>query len=211
MVKAVIFDNDGVLVDSEPLHHVAEKRTLARYGVDLNEEEFSLNVGIGWHKMLCEWIKKFNLPVTPDELQKIHEQNLVNIFLEQVEPTPNVIQFIENLLEDGYRLGVASSSSRIVVDTGLKKSNMLRYFETIVCSEDVKRTKPDPEIYLLAARQLGAKPAECFVIEDSSTGIKAAKAAGMICAGYRNENSGEQNLTQADLIFEDFRDLKLPH
>lgn len=208
MIEAVIFDNDGVLVDSEPLHHLAETQTLAQFNIDFTEEDFKKYVGIGWHKMLSDWIVTYNLPTTTEKLREIHERNLINAFEKYVEQTPNVEKFIIALKNKNYKLGVASSSSRVLVETGLRKTRLLHYFDLVVCSDNVKNTKPDPEIYLLTADRLGISPEKCFVIEDSSTGVKAAKAAGMQCGGYQNPNSGNQDLSRADVIFKDFFELQ---
>lgn len=209
MIKGVIFDNDGVIVDSEPLHHLAEKKTMAPYNIDITKEEYKNYVGVGTRKMFTDWIHKYHLPFKPEDLIPQHEQNLIEIFKELVVPTPGVIDFIKYLHQKKYLLAVASSSYRNLVQIGIMKHNLMQYFQTIITGDDVKRVKPEPDIFLLAAKRLEIPPAECLVIEDSSVGVQAAKAAGMICAGYQNVNSGDQDLSKADIIFQNFHELML--
>lgn len=207
MIKGVIFDNDGVIVDSEPLHHLAEQKTMAPFGVDITKEEYKNYVGVGTRKMFSDWILKFNLSLKPEDLIPHHDRNLIQIFQEQVEPTPGVVAFIKYLFQKKYPLAVASSSHRNLVQVGIIKHNLMQYFQSIITGDDVTHVKPAPDIFLLAAKKLNLAPANCLVIEDSSVGIQAAKAAGMFCAGYQNHNSGAQDLSKADIIFQDFAEL----
>ncbi len=207
MIRGVIFDNDGVIVDSEPLHHLAEQKTMNPYGVDITKEEYKNYVGVGTRKMFSDWIQKYNLNLTPEAIIPHHEKNLIEIFQELVEPTPGVVNFIKYLFHKNYPLAVASSSHRRLVQVGITKHDLMQYFQTIITGDDVTRLKPEPDIFLLAAQQLNILPAECLVIEDSSVGVQAAKAAGMFCAGYQNTNSGDQDLSKADIIFQNFNEL----
>jgi HAD superfamily hydrolase (TIGR01509 family) len=207
MIKGLIFDNDGVIVDSEPLHHLAEKKTMAPYGVDITKEEYTNYVGVGTRKMFADWIQKYHLPLKPENIIPYHDQNLIAIFQDLVEPTPGVVDFIKYLFQKKYPLAVASSSHRNLVHIGIKKHSLMQYFQTIITGDDVTRVKPEPDIFLLAATRLKISPTECLVIEDSSVGVQAAKAAGMFCAGYQNENSGAQDLSKADIIFQNFSEL----
>lgn len=208
MIKGVIFDNDGVIVDSEPLHHLAEKKTMQPFGIDITKEEYKNYVGIGTRKMFGDWIQKYNLKLNPEDIIPHHEQNLIKIFQERVEPTPGVVNFILYLFQKNYSLAVASSSQRNLVHVGINKHNLMQYFQIIITGDDVTRLKPAPDVFLLAAQRLKISPTECLVIEDSSVGVQAAKAAGMFCAGYQNINSGDQDLSKADIIFQDFNELK---
>lgn len=210
MIKAILFDNDGVIVDSEPLHQQAEKQTMAEFGVQITEADFIDYVGIGAKKMFGDWIAKYNINIAVEVLIPAHEKNLIKIFQENVVPTPNVVKFIQQLVKENYLLAVASSSARALVEVGLKKYDLLRYFRAVVCGDEVEQTKPAPDIFLRAAEKLDVLPEHCLVIEDSNAGIRAAKAAGMQSAGYQNENSGKQDLSLADVVIADFFELDLP-
>lgn len=211
MFQAVIFDNDGVLVDSEPLHHRAEAATLRHFGVELEEDFFKAYVGVSMRQMLADCIGKFRITAPIDAMIQFHEKNLLKIFQAEVTPTPHVLPLLDYLHAKNYRLAVASSSNRVLVEVGLRKLGILERFESILCGNEITHLKPNPEIYLTTAARIQVAPADCLVIEDSSVGVKAAKAAGMFCVGYRNENSGNQDLSPADRIITDFRELIRNH
>lgn len=207
MIRAIIFDNDGVLVDSEPLHHRAEAATMRHYGAEIDEEDFKAYVGMSMARMLKDWIEKFQIKADIDEMIQFHESNLRKIFQEEVRPTPHVLQLVEYLRGKNYQMAVASSSSRGLVEVGLRKLGIFLLFDSILCGDEVTHLKPNPSIYLQTAKRLAVKPQDCLVIEDSNVGVRAAKAARMRCVGYRNASSGNQDLSQADVIISDFRDL----
>jgi HAD superfamily hydrolase (TIGR01509 family) len=207
MFQAVIFDNDGVLVDSEPLHHRAEAATMRHFGAEINADDFKAYVGLSMAKMLGDWIDKFKIKASIEEMIRFHEANLQNIFQEEVQPTPHVLPLVHHLRQKNYLLAVASSSTRALVELGLRKLGILSLFNSVLCGDEISHLKPDPSIYLKTADRLQVAPANCLVIEDSHVGVIAAKAAGMFCVGYRNANSGNQDLSLADLIISDFRDL----
>ncbi|MBN1352467.1 HAD family phosphatase [candidate division KSB1 bacterium] len=213
MLEAIIFDNDGVLVDSEPLHHVAEIQTVAAYGYKLEPADFMRYVGVSTEIMLRDWIDQFNLDATVEELGERHQENLIHQFEANLLVMPGIPELLADLSGHSQKIAVASSSTRILVQTGLQKLGLWDYFDAIVCGDDVQRTKPDPMIYFEVARLLELPPAACIVIEDSFTGVTAAKAAGMCCIGYQSANSGQQDLSQADYLitrFDELRNGKLP-
>jgi len=102
------------------------------------------------------------------------------------------------------KLAVASSSHKRMIEYVLKKLKIIDLFDSIVGAEDIDRSKPDPEIFLISAKRLNVKPEECIVVEDSKLGVEAAKKAGMKCLGYINPSSGKQDLSKADFVAEDF-------
>ena len=207
MLKAIIFDNDGVLVDSEPLHHLAEQATVAQLGYEITEQDFMQYVGVSSKIMLTGWIEKFQLNITLEELGEIHEKNLMRQFKTNLQPTSGIIELLNNLKKQPLKLAVASSSTGKLVRTGLEKVGFYDHFETIVCGDEVEEAKPDPIIYLKTAGRLNVQPDECIVIEDSFPGVTAARAAGMFCIGYKNANSGDQDLSRANYIITHFDEL----
>jgi HAD superfamily hydrolase (TIGR01509 family) len=102
------------------------------------------------------------------------------------------------------KLAVASSSHKRMIEYVLKKLEIIDFFDSIVGAEDIDRSKPDPEIFLMSAKRLNVKPEECIVVEDSKLGVEAAKKAGMKCLGYFNPSSGKQDLSKADFVADDF-------
>jgi len=207
MIKAAIFDMDGVIVDSEPMHIEAEKRILLKYGVEISADELRTYTGTTAESEFADLIRKYGLKTTVDRLFREKEAVLFDLLEGRTEPTKGVIKLIKSQKQHGLKLAIASSGHRKLVHYFLRKLKIVSLFDSIVCAEDITRSKPDPEIFLKAAKNLSLDPAECVVIEDSTLGVTAAKSAGMKCIAFRNPNSGNQDLSKADLIIDDFRKL----
>lgn len=209
MIKAVIFDMDGVIVDSEPMHIAAEKQVLLKYGVKITTDELRTYTGTTAEFEFTDLVRKYKLDTTVEELFREKETILFKLLEEKTQPIEGVIQLIKSLKNHGFKLGIASSGHRKLVDYFLQKLKIERFFDSVVCAEDISRSKPDPEIFLKSANALRVEPRECIVIEDSTLGVEAAKLAGTKCVGYRNPNSGNQNLSRADLVIDDFTELDI--
>ena len=209
MITAVIFDMDGVIVDSEPIHIEAEKQTLLKYGVKITTEELRTYTGTTAEFEFNDLIRKYKLNTTAKTLFDVKEDIMFRLLEERTEPTIGVIDLIKNLKQQGFKLGIATSGHRKLAQYYLNKLGIASFFDTVVCAEDITRSKPDPEIFLKAAQRLGVEPAKCIVIEDAKLGIEAAVKAGMKCIGYSNPNSGNQDLSKADWLVADFTELDL--
>jgi beta-phosphoglucomutase family hydrolase len=209
MIKAVIFDLDGVIVDSERVHIEAEKQTMLKYGVRISSEELHRYTGTTARFMFTELIKKYKLNTTFEKIFSEKEEILFKLLEKDVQPTKGVIEFAEKLKQKNVKLAIASSSHKRLITYVLEKLNIVDLFDSIVSSEDVIYGKPNPEIFLRAANELNVSPVECLVIEDSKLGVEAAKSAGMKCAGYRNPDSGNQDLSKADVVIDNFSALNL--
>jgi len=207
MMKAVIFDMDGVIVDSEPAHIEAEKRVLSKRGVKITDKELRAYTGTTAEFEFTDLIRKYHLTSTVDRLFREKEDILLKLLEKEMKPVKGVVGLIRSLKERGLRLAIASSGHRKLVNYFLRKLKIHDLFDSVVCAEDVTRSKPDPEIFLKAAKSLGLKPSQCIVIEDSKLGVEAAKSAGMKCIGFQNPNSGNQDLSNADFIIDDFSKL----
>jgi len=205
MEQIVIFDMDGVLVDSEPLHFEMERRLFREVGIDLPIEEHEQYAGLTPKRMWTEIRQAYGLPQSVDKLTAL-EIGRKTEFLEDrtLEASPGIEQLILRLHEAGYRTSVASSSPHQLIRLFLNRAGLIDHFDYLVSGEDVVEGKPEPDIYLLAARKNDVPPERCLAIEDSQRGVRAAQAAGMRCIGYRNPNSGKQDLTAADYSVEDF-------
>lgn len=182
-IKAVIFDMDGVLVDSEPAMARASVEALREFGFDVRPEEFLPYVGTGEKNYFGSVIRAHGGEFTPEIKAKIYETYCLNIGRDAVR-FPSVPPTVAALKKAGYKLAIASSSIPLKVEVtvsaaGLDKSD----FGAIVNSDDVVNLKPAPDIFLEAARRIGAEPHECFVCEDAENGVRAAKAGGMFCLG----------------------------
>jgi len=209
MIKAVIFDMDGVIVDSEPAHIEAEKQILLKHGVRITTEELRAYTGTTAEFEFTDLIRKYKLKTTVNALFREKEDVLFKLLTREMQPIKGVIELINSLKGQGLRLGIASSGHRKLVHFFLKQLAIAHLFDSVICAEDITRSKPHPEVFLKSAKELGVRPEECVVIEDSKLGVEAAKSAGMKCVGYKSPNSGEQDLSEADMIVDDFAGLDI--
>lgn len=210
MLRAVIFDMDGVIIDSEPEHARAAIMVFERYGVDADISYCSSFIGSSTKNMCEDAINRFGMDVSVDEL--LDEMNRAKKELAQKEgykPIEGVIEVIKTLYKAGVKLAVASSSSPLEIEDVVKSLGIRKYFNKLVSSSDVEKPKPAPDTFKLALSKLGISEKETIVIEDSEFGVEAAKAAGITCIGYINPNSGCQKLTKADVLLEKFTGLSI--
>lgn len=207
--EAVIFDMDGVIVNSEPYYVQIEKETFEGYGLDITPEEHRTFQGIAT-SMMWERIKKaYNMPQPVDELISETNKRYVEFFdkIAKLEAMPGVEDLIKKLKEKNIPISLATSSIPELIEIILDRTGLEKYFETIVHSGMVKAGKPAPDIFLLAAEKTGVSPEKCIVIEDSTNGIKAANAAEMFCIGYAGPGSESQDQSLADLIIKNYNEL----
>lgn len=202
-IKAVIFDLDGTLVDSEPNYYTADREFLQEYGIDFTPELHKKSVGMGTFE-LVKWLKREHRITEPfSSMVKKKNQIYLRIARNQTRPFPEMVKLLYYLEERAYVLALASGSSKQVIDEILTGVGLEGYFKTTVSSEEVFRGKPLPDIFLEAAKRLDVAPENCFVIEDSVFGVTAAKDAGMYCAAVPSfpDESGEDVYFHADILF----------
>ncbi|MCY7350425.1 MAG: HAD-IA family hydrolase [Cytophagaceae bacterium] len=201
MKKLFIFDMDGVLIDSEPIyHHFHPVFFRERLGITLTNDEVDRFTGVSSREIYAHYKALHNLPETTDYYVNQEYDLLMEHFanLPELPPIAGIPALLETLRGNGFRLVLSSSNQRRMVQLCLKRSGLESFFENVLSGEDVPRAKPDPEIFSRQAVHVGVSPDECVVIEDSTNGVKAAKAAGMFCIGFYNPNSGNQDLSPAD-------------
>jgi beta-phosphoglucomutase family hydrolase len=212
MKKAFIFDMDGVIIDSEPIHAIAKQMACKKYNIELPKEMFSTFVGRPTMECFTEILEKHPREgVTP----KLIATTKYAYYLELLEKSNNVApihglpELLQRIKDKGYKIGLASSSARNMIEMVLTRFNIKDYFEVIISGAELPKSKPDPAVYLITAEKLGVSPDECIVIEDATAGIAAAKAAGMYCIAYDNPNSLNQDLSKADTIVKNHDDIKV--
>ncbi|MFE2165993.1 HAD family hydrolase [Streptomyces sp. NPDC059447] len=201
---SVIFDLDGTLVDSEPNYYESGRRTLERHGVPgFTWEEHSRFIGIGTLETL-EILKELHGIEAPVE-QLLAEQNAAYLELARTHTGtfPEMRAFVERLHGEGVPMAVASGSSREAIDAVLAGTGLDALLSLVVSAEEVAHGKPAPDVFLEAARRLGAEPADCVVVEDAAPGARAAHAAGMRCMAvpYVARSAHDPEFATAGLIF----------
>lgn len=173
----LIFDCDGTLTDSMPLHYVAWAKALNRYGIDFPEDRFYALGGMPSRQIVS--LLACELGIEVDAVQAAHEKELLFTgLLQQLMPIPQVIDVARHF-RGKIPMAVASGGYRTIIHQQLCQIGVFDWFQAVVTAEDTTRHKPDPDVFLLAADLLKVKPAECLVYEDSLLGIQAAQAAGM--------------------------------
>lgn len=207
MLKGVIFDMDGVLVNNTDMHIKAFEIFCKRYGVDGWKNGISNLYGMGNDDIMralmpADILERKNMKELSDEKEQIYR----DIYAPTIKPQNGLIELLQQLRECGISCAVGSSACRDNVDFVLEKCNMAEYFGVIVCGDDVKACKPSPEIYLTVASRMGLRPEECLVFEDSRAGIASGKNAGMKVVALATSLSREilEQETAADCIIDDF-------
>jgi len=200
---------DGVIVDTEPVHSYAFHQHFKNLGIDVSDALYATLLGKSTKNVYQALKEKFHLNA---DIQTLIDQKRA-IFNDAFDHKPDLflIDGVEDLIKDLYKNGiqliVASSSSKQTIDRVFKRFNLYPYFTDIVSGEDFPKSKPDPEIFVYASSLSKAPKENCVVIEDSSNGILAAKGAGIFCIGYDSIHSKMQNLSAADLVIREFKEL----
>lgn len=196
-IKIVIFDMDGVLVDSEPLHAFSEHRILREHGVQ-EMPDASLTVGKSSYIIWTTLIREYGLPETPAVLlQRQYEYLLEEMAARKTKPSVGLVKLLSDLKARGMRIGLASSSNRFLVDGTLNYLGIGAWFDYTTAGDEIAEKKPDPAVYLSVLQKAGFSAEEALAVEDSTTGLQAAYRAGIRAVGYRNPTSGNQDLRQS--------------
>jgi HAD superfamily hydrolase (TIGR01509 family) len=210
MITTIIFDMDGVIIDSEPIHQKLEFEMFNDLGLHISDEEHKDYVGTSSVDMWTLISQRHTLKKTPQELLIYGREKYWGALDERRVPlVQGAASLIAKLYQNNYIIQVASSATRPTVDRVLAHFSLGPFFICRIGGNEVSFSKPDPEIFLKAASQSSSQPQHCLVIEDSANGVKAAKAAGMYCIGYANPGTGKQDLSQADLVVTSLGDIDL--
>jgi HAD superfamily hydrolase (TIGR01509 family) len=180
------------------------------FGFSISSKELEKYVGMTNPEMWLLIKSEYNLIQSVDEIINYQLENKINILRGlDISPIEGIKELLVQLKNHAIPVGIASSSPKIFIEEVLKKFDLVDYFMCIVSGEEVPRGKPAPDVYIEAAKQLGINVEKCVVIEDSRNGVISAKNARMKCIGYKNINSGNQNLSQADIIVNSIKDINI--
>ena len=209
-LKCVIFDMDGVIIDSEPLHKKAYFETFESLGLTVSEELYVTLTGSSTLNAFQKLIKHFNLSNNPEDLVKDKRKRYVNFF--EKDPNLHLVNGVEEIIKYFHKKGItlilASSSAMININRVFDRFNLQPYFKAKISGADLKESKPNPEIFEKAAILGGYSKENCIVIEDSDNGIKAANDAGIFVFGYKNPLVDNQTLENANAVITDYNELK---
>ena len=208
MLKGVIFDMDGVIINSEPQHYEAYVMFCGDYGVEFPYEIYKSFIG-STHAKVCQYMKEhFAIPVSEEEMQeKLRQYREYLVETKGYEEIAGIKELIKDLHKNGMKLAIASSSPEKEIHKVVKSLRLESYFTKLVSGEKVAHPKPAPDVFLKAAKELELSVEECIIIEDSGNGVKAAKAAGIPAIGFYNPDSGEQDLSKAAIVVEGFEEV----
>ncbi|MGM5480905.1 MAG: HAD family hydrolase [Nanobdellota archaeon] len=210
-MKAIIFDMDGVLVDSVPVNWKLFNKALSRWDVSLTDDHFRQTLGRSLQGAFEFWQINFGLPSSltylgfKDALYELQD----NVYHEYFRPESDVLDFIEVLRSNGFRIAVGTSSHAERAREILSLIGVLDKIDALVTSDDVTAHKPEPDVFLACAEKLSVKPSECIVFEDAHNGIKAAKNAKMHVIGKRSSVNNDDVLKDADSIISKFSELSI--
>ncbi len=212
MIKCLFFDMDGVLVNTEPLHFEIWKQVFLSQGLEIDYEHYKGCIGSNANRLFTLISEGYGRDFHGNEkiLEQYARQKDVYIKRHGVPEIPGAAETVRKLWAKGYRLAVVSSSPQKYIEMIIRKLGVTDCFEAFFSGDRIARPKPAPDVYLAAAEAFHVHPEECAVIEDSENGCLAAKAAGMICYGFYNPDSGRQDLSAADRVFDTFMGDVLP-
>lgn len=206
---AVIYDMDGVLTDSEPIWKIAMEEAFTFVGSPLTKQDFQRTVGLRIDEVVAYWFHyKPWTGYTTEFVENRIIDNMIRLLTDQAKPLPGVLESLQFFKAKGLKIGLATSSYTILIQTILNTLQIGHFFDTVHSAENEHFGKPHPAVYLSAAKQLDCNPTKCLVIEDSLNGVIAGKAARMsvICVPEKTHNP-EPKLIVADSIFDNLNDV----
>ena len=205
--RAVLWDMDGTLIDSEEFHWVSWRNALAMEGITITHEQFLSSFGQRDDSIVPQWL---GAAATPERIERIAntKEELYRHLVRRdgISPLPGVARWIHQLHEDGWLQAIASAAPRANIDVVLEALSATHIFQAIVSAEDVHRGKPDPEVYFIAAARLEVPPERCIVVDDAVAGVQGARSAGMKSIGIsRNGKKLPADIVvqSLDLLIED--------
>jgi beta-phosphoglucomutase family hydrolase len=209
MLKAVLFDMDGVIVDTEPLHRKAYHKMFDDVNIKVDSVLYESFTGQSTINICKRLVEHFKLNDSPEHLMGLKRKHYKHLFNndDELALIDGVLDLIKDYHSNGIALVVASSASMLGINQIFERFDLNQYFSAKFSGADLKKSKPHPEIFIKAAESTGFSKSKCMVIEDSTNGIKAAHAAGIFCTGFKSEHSSGQDYTLANIIIESFKEI----
>ncbi len=207
MITTVIFDLDGLLADTEPLHCCACQAALRAKGATLTEADY-VEHWVRSGKGIADWVSQQGLNLDPEELRAQKSKRYLELLASSLRPMEGAVELLETLFGK-KTLALASSSYRDAVDGVLQGLKLAHYFKVIVSGLDVTKVKPAPDIFLAAARQAGAAASQCVVLEDAEKGVVAASQAGMLCIAVPNAHTRHHDFSKATRVCSSLKEVTL--
>ena len=210
-IKAVIFDMDGVIIDSHSVAYELLCDAANKFGCNLTVDEIkkwgSLSSRQFWKRVKDEYGLPHDISTLVNSYDEDREIELYN----RMNPIPGAKDFLKELKRNKIKTALATSASKKRMNAVIRLFDMHLLFDEFVCDEEVLASKPEPQIFLLASKKLAVSPSECVVVEDSENGKIAAKRAGMWCVGFKGLPHVEENMVGSDMIFNCFGELKVEY
>ena len=208
MLEAIIFDMDGVLVDSEYTYFQSKSQILSEAGHEVEDSYHFQFMGTTSDYMWEKMKQELSLPLSVAEyIQQMTALRQAMIKRDGIRVIPHVQEFVKGLSQAGLKLAVASSSSLAEIKVNLAEIGLSEYFSEVVSTEEVEHSKPAPDVYLATAERIGIMPENCLGIEDTKNGTGAVRNAGMVCVGFANPAFPKQDLAFADRVVSSFSEL----
>jgi len=206
MIEAVIFDMDGVILDSEHSIREAEVDTFKKFGIPATTELVSQYTGIRFDDEVKDIGRRFGANLSVEEVRLVQDQSMEYYYRKIVPLVPHIRETLDKL-NPLYALGLATMKDEKVANLALQRLKLTAYFRAFTFADDVKNGKPNPEAFLRTAKLLNIDPKRCAVVEDSNPGFIAGKAAGMLVIARRADHNGGIDFSPADSIVEDVREI----
>jgi HAD superfamily hydrolase (TIGR01509 family) len=206
-IEAIIFDLDGLMIDSEPLARQAWSRVLESYHVHLDNETFSRMIGLRLEESSKLVRDIFNLDASPSELAELEQRNMSRIMARGIPTMPGLDRLLSEIAGRGIPWAIATSSRRSYAISVLDHMVILNECQAIAAGDEVASGKPAPDVYLLAAQRIGIDASRCLALEDSVPGIKAAASAGMKTVAVPNGDTSPMDFADADYIYDSLNEV----